>query len=115
MNTFTRLASATVLGLALNAAYGEEAPKTVTVQFADLDLSKDAGLARLFDRVKGAAKSVCSAHSGGTTMRDKQQYDACVDFALSNAVARVDRPELTDYLTSLHAAQKKAAKVASRR
>ena len=116
MNTFTRLASAAVLGLALNAAYGEEAPKTVTVQFADLDLSMDAGLAMLFDRMKGAATRVCSGHRGGTTLRDKQQYAACVDFALSNAVARVDRPELTDYVTSLHSAQKKApAKVASRR
>ena len=92
MNTFTRLASAAVLGLALNAAYGEEAPKTVTVQFADLDLSKDAGLAMLFDRMKGAATRVCSGHRGGTALRDTQQYAACVDFALSNAVARVDRP-----------------------
>jgi len=116
MNTFTRLASAAVLGLALNAAYGDEAPKTMTVQFADLDLSKSAGLASLFDRLKGAASRVCSGHSGGTTLRDKQQYAACVDFALSNAVARVDRPELTEYMTRLHSAQKNApVKVASRR
>ena len=116
MNTFTCLASAAVLGLALNAAYGEEAPKTLTVQFADLDLSKDAGLARLFDRLKGAATRVCSGQSGGTTLRDQQQYAACVDFALSNAVARVDRPELTEYMTSLHSAQNKVpVKVASQR
>jgi len=117
MNTFTRLASAAVLGLVLNAAYGEEAPKTLTVQFADLDLSKDAGLATLFDRLKGAATRVCSGHSGGTTLRDKQQYAACVDFALSNALARVDRPELTDYVTSRYPVEKKKepAKVANRR
>jgi UrcA family protein len=116
MNTFLRFTSAAVLGLALNVAYGDEVPKTVTVQFADLDLSKDAGLARLFDRVKGAAERVCSGHRGGTTLRDKQQYDACVDFALSNAVARVDRPELTEYVVNLHSAQMKApAKVVSRR
>jgi UrcA family protein len=115
MNTFTRLASAAVLGLALNAAYGEEAPKTLTVQFADLDLSKDAGLARLFDRLKGAATRVCSGQSGGTTLRDHQQYAACVDFALSNAVARVDRPELTEYVVGRHSVEKKpATKVASR-
>jgi UrcA family protein len=115
MNTLIRLASAVVLGLALNAAYGEEAPKTLTVQFADLDLSKDAGLAALFDRIKGAATRVCSGHSGGTTLRDKEQYAACVDFALSNAVARVDRPELTDYIVRQHSSEKKAAtKVASR-
>ena len=31
MNTFTRLASTVFLGLALNAAYGEEVPKSLTV------------------------------------------------------------------------------------
>ena len=114
MNSFTRVASAAILGVVLNAAYGEEAPKSLTVQFADLDLSKDAGLARLFDRIKGAATRVCSGHSGGTTLRDKQQYETCVDFALSNAVARVDRPELTDYIVGRHSIEKKAAKIASR-
>jgi len=116
MNTFVRLASTAFLALTLNAAYGEEAPKSLTVQFADLDLSKDAGLATLFNRMKGAAERVCSAHSGGTTLRDQQQYAACVDFALSNAVARVDRPELTEYVVSRHSSEKKAqAKVANRR
>ena len=116
MNTFIRLAGTAFLGLTLNAAYGEDVPKSLTVQFADLNLSKDAGLATLFDRIKGAAERVCSAHSGGTTLRDQQQYAACVDFALSNAIARVDRPELTDYIVSRHASEKKAqTKVANRR
>jgi UrcA family protein len=116
MNTFTRLASTAFLALTLNAAYGEEAPKSLTVQFADLDLNKDAGLARLFDRIKGAAERVCSAHSGGTTLRDRQQYAACVEFALSNAIARVDRPELTEYIVSRYSGAKTApAKVATSR
>ena len=116
MNTFISLASTAVLSLVLNAAHAEEAPKSLTVQFADLDLSKDAGAATLFNRIKGAAKKVCSAHSGGTTLRDKQQHAACIEFALSNAVARVDRPELTEYVTSRYSIEKKApVKVASGR
>lgn len=116
MNTFTSLASTALLSLVLNAAYAEEAPKSLTVQFADLDLSKDAGAATLFNRLKGAASRVCSAHSGGTTLRDKQHYAACVEFALSNAVARVDRPELTEYVVSQYSGEKKApVKVASDR
>jgi UrcA family protein len=116
MNTFVTLASIVVLTLGLDAAYAEEAPKSLTVQFADLDLSKDAGAATLFNRIKGAAQSVCSTHSGGTTLRDKQQHAACVEFALSNAVARVDRPELTEYVTRRYSIEKKAqAQVASRR
>jgi len=98
MNTFISLA-AVILCLVLNTAHADEAPKSLRVQFADLDLSREAGAAALFNRLKGAARAVCSAHSGGTTLRDKQQHAACLEFALSNAVARVDRPELTEYVT----------------
>lgn len=116
MNTLIGLASTVLLSLVLNAAYAEEAPKSLTVHFADLDLNKDAGAATLFNRIKGAAIRVCSAHSSGNTLRDKQQHAACVDLALSNAVARVDRPELTEYVTSQYSVEKKApAKVASER
>jgi UrcA family protein len=117
MNTFISLASTAVLSLAfLNASYADEAPKSLTVQFADLDLSKSEGAATLFNRIKGAAMKVCSAHSGGTTLRGKQQHAACVEFALSNAIARVDRPELTDYVASRASSKTKAPiKVASGR
>jgi UrcA family protein len=116
MNTFITVVTAVVLSLALNAAYAEEAPKSMTVQFADLDLNKDAGAATLFNRIKGAAKKVCSTYGGGTTMRDKQQHAACIDFAVSNAVARVDRPELTEYVTSSYPIGKQApVKVTSAR
>jgi UrcA family protein len=109
MNTFISLASTAVLSLVvLNAAYADEAPKSLTVQFADLDLSKDVGAATLFNRIRGAAKRVCSAHSNGATLLEKQQYAACVEFALSNAVARVDRPELTGYVTSRYSIETKA-------
>jgi UrcA family protein len=57
MNTFISLTSTAVLSLVvLNAAYADEGPKSLTVQFADLDLSKDEGAAALFNRIKGAAK-----------------------------------------------------------
>jgi len=116
MNTFISLASTLVLGLAVSAAYADEAPKSLTVQFADLDLTNDAGAATLFNRIKGAAIKVCSAHSGGKTLRDKRQHAACVEFALLNAVARVDRPELTEYVTSRYSIEKQApVKVASDR
>jgi UrcA family protein len=116
MNTFTHLAGVAFLGLSLNAAYAEEAPKTLTVHFADLDLSNDAGVARLFDRIKGAATRVCSGQRGGQTLRDNQQHTACVELALSNALARVDRPELTDYVVSKQPTEKKTpTKVATNR
>jgi UrcA family protein len=107
MNTLISLAGTLALAFAFNSAYAEEAPKSLTVQFADLDLNKDAGAAALFNRIRGAALKVCSTYRGGPTLRDKQQHAACVDFALSNAVARVDRPELTEYVTSRYPIEKK--------
>ena len=102
MNTFITFTSSVVLSLiAANAAYAGDptsAPKSLTVQFADLDLSKLEGAATLFGRLRNAAQTVCSAHRGGASLRDKQQYAACTEFALSNAVARVDRPVLTQYV-----------------
>jgi UrcA family protein len=116
MNTLISVASTAFLSLVLNAAYADEAPKSLTVQFADLDLSKDEGAAALFNRIKGAAKQVCSAQSSGMTLRDKQRHAACIEFALSNAVARVDRPELTEYVISRNSTERKApVKVASGR
>jgi UrcA family protein len=73
--------------------------RSLTVQFADLDLNKPEGVAMLFSRIRGAAKSVCAAHDG-ISVRQKQAYVACVDFAMSNTIARVDRPALTEYFAS---------------
>jgi UrcA family protein len=96
MKIFTILASAAMLGLFVtNAAHSAE-PKSVVVQFADLDLSKAEGAATLLNRIKVAARKVCSDFEGRAPEK-KQQHAACVEFALSNAVASVDRPMLTTY------------------
>jgi UrcA family protein len=119
MNTLVTLASATFLSLAvLNVSHASDdnSPKSRTVQFADLDLSKPEGAATLFGRIKGAAKAVCSAHSKGKTPADMQRYAACIEFAVSTAVARVDEPVLTDYAVNRTGSGRKApTKVASNR
>jgi len=70
------------------------APKSQTVHFADLDLDKPLQAAKLLSRLKSAAREVCRPLDSGT-LRQKHIFATCVDFALSNAVARVDRPVLT--------------------
>ena len=101
MNTLNRIASAFVLSLIATAVVHADAiqPKSLVVQFADLDLSKPEAAVTLLGRIKGAARGVCSSLSG-TSIRQKQEYKACVDFALSNAVAHVDQPVLTSYLAA---------------
>jgi UrcA family protein len=102
MRILALCASATILSLAmLNAAHAAgTAPKSQTVQFADLDLNKAAGAATLFNRIRGAAHAVCGGYPSGTTLRDQQHHAACVSFAVSNAVARVDEPMLTQYVAN---------------
>ena len=102
MRILSLCASATILGLAvLNVAHATDiAPKSRTVQFADLDLNKAAGAATLFNRIKGAALAVCESHRGSMTLRDQERHADCMRIAVSNAVARVDEPMLTEYVAN---------------
>ena len=99
MKTVLALAAAALFAITTNVAVAEGTSdnKSLTVQFADLDLNRPAGIATLFQRIKSAAKSVCEVHRG-ETLPAKRAYAACVDLALSTAVARVNRPMLSDYV-----------------
>ncbi len=101
MKTFLTLAAAALISIGnVNLAQAEdEAAASLTVQFADLDLDKPQGAATLFTRIKTAAERVCSDHRGPAPA-DTVRYKACVRVAVSNAVAKVDRPTLTDYVAS---------------
>jgi len=74
---------------------GVHTPASQIVRFAELDLSKPADVARLYWRIKLAARSVChtemSPAAGERTAHDNDCYEATLD----NAIARVDRLALT--------------------
>jgi UrcA family protein len=66
------------------------------VRFPDLDLSKIDGAATLYSRLSSAATIVCNS----LRSRDlgiAAQYRACVAQAITNAVASVDRPLVSQY------------------
>jgi len=93
------LASASILGLAIfTSSQAAEAPESRTVNFADLDITRIENAAVLFTRIRGAAKSVCDGYYSSRDLVRKQQYAACYRTAMSNAVAKVDEPVLTDYV-----------------
>ena len=73
---------------------------SVTVQFSDLDLNRKAGVAKLYTRIKGAARRVCDQQANEQLVA-KQTYSVCVKRAVSTAVAHIDRPMLTDYVAQL--------------
>ena len=74
-----------------------EQPKTVsvTVSFADLDLSKAAGAQTLYKRIKAAARQACGSIDGYTHMKSQSRWRECYESTIADAVASVDRPSLT--------------------
>lgn len=103
---------ASILSLATldaRAAVPTDDVYSVTVKFGDLDLAREAGIAKLYLRIKSAAQRVCDQQANEQLVA-KQTYQVCVNQAVSRAVARVDRPMLTEYVAQLRG---KPAKTAS--
>ena len=93
---FVVLAAAPITMLASVAPAHEsaDAPAHLAVSYADLNLNNDAGTAVLYMRLKQAARQVC----GDWDTRDLSRglaATACINKALSQAVARVNSPMLT--------------------
>ena len=84
--------------------------RSITVDYGDLNLDRQAGIAKLYSRIKGAARRVCDEQSNDQTV-SKQIHRACVKQAVSNAVARIDRPLLSDYVAQLGGKRAKTAPV----
>ena len=81
------------------AADQGDAPRSVRVSFADLDLSKPAGDAALYARIQRAARTVCSPLED-RSLRLQASSRSCIDGAVFAAVVRVNNPGLTAYYES---------------
>jgi UrcA family protein len=66
------------------------------VQYGDLDLSRNAGVATLFSRINIAAREVCEPLDVVIASLLRQRYD-CRQDAVARAVADVNAPLLTSY------------------
>ena len=69
--------------------------RTKTVSYADLDLSKSAGLGTLLDRIHSAANDVCSPAPSGPNARESAEFKGCVRHALNSALRELNNPRLT--------------------
>lgn len=96
MNRFTTLTTICTLTLAHQAAFAGPDALSVKVQFADLDLTHQQGIAVLYDRITGAAKAVCAPFDG-RSLKDSGMFRGCIHEAIAGAVARVDQAKLTAY------------------
>ena len=93
-------ATALVLSVSLGSALSVSASAdtndipSVTVKFADLDISRPAGATTLYSRIQRAANLLCSAYDrGGFAMQEK--FKVCESEAVGRAVAKVESPALT--------------------
>lgn len=68
---------------------GSDGITRATVRFADLNLAASKDVAELYRRIEYAARKVCMEHT-----RDRE---LCVRRAVSNAVVKIDRPQLTAF------------------
>jgi UrcA family protein len=70
-------------------------PASKVIQYGDLDLSTDAGVHSLYQRIKAAASKVClretSAHHG---VDERARYFACYKYAVANAVQQLGQARL---------------------
>lgn len=66
---------------------------TVTVRYADLNLSSVAGANALYRRIVGAARFTCGYSGKG--LREQMEWQSCYKNAVADAVAAVNSPNLT--------------------
>ena len=72
------------------------ASRTYVVRFQDLDLSKIDGATALYARLRHAARVVCDPLES-REMGLAEKYRACMNKAIADAVASVNRPLVSQY------------------
>jgi UrcA family protein len=99
LKTATSWTMLTILLGPLSAVAATEPPDEVPsrrVNYADLDLTHNAGVAVLYARIKSAARAVCLP-THNWVPEDNKATQQCREQALSRAIADVNAPALTDY------------------
>jgi UrcA family protein len=101
--TLGTLALAALTGAA-QAAPLPAAP-SVTVSYRDLDMNTEAGAQQLYQRIRGAARSVCG--EAGRSLLEQMQWKSCVRGSTTAAVTSVHSPLLSELDAGASGAQHK--------
>jgi UrcA family protein len=95
INTSTRFTVAAICGsfaLGLATAASANDTRSITVKFADLDVSTQQGADELYSRIAKAAKTVCTLVGSPSIFGSRD--DSCVNKAIADAVTKVNQKEL---------------------
>ena len=94
MNSRSRLILATCLCIAaVGTANADQAGRSLTVRYDDTDLATSEGAAKLYGRIRYAAKLVCSSPSNSFLTNDSRSEE-CRSRAIDKAVKAVDNRTL---------------------
>lgn len=74
-----------IAGLAGHAAAQSGEARSVSVSFADLDLSRASGREALEQRISNAVLRVCAPRPAPIDLTQTHEYDACRSLAMSGA------------------------------
>ena len=86
----TAICGALAAGFGTVSAADGRPPASEIVKFADLNISKAAGAAVLYDRIRAAAQGVCSYY----VFESDAAQNRCLHDAIANAVVKVNQPAL---------------------
>lgn len=81
-----------LLGVSAGSTGTAHGARSVSVNYRDLNLSTIEGAITLYERLKGAARTVCDGMTGGAVY---QEWRSCYEAAMADAVATVNSPLLT--------------------
>jgi UrcA family protein len=86
----------TLLTVDVRAAEPEAPPPSIAVHYQDTAFNTAEGTAKVYGKLKTAARRVCGVTDGGRlTLEQGIRARKCFDTALADAVRRIDRPMLT--------------------
>lgn len=92
------LAVATLVGAGTASASDNVVARSKVVKYDDLNLSTQAGVERLYTRIRSAARTVCGPTYGAslaTAPATSARRRRCMDDAIASAVKQVDNTILT--------------------
>ena len=90
----------TLVTVDVRAAEPEAAPPKIIVHYSDTAFGTVEGTAKVYRKLKTAARRVCGINEGGRlTIEKGQAAKECFKTALADAVRRIDRPMLTSIHT----------------
>ena len=79
-----------LVGFSFAVSAAKAGSVSLTVKFADLNISKPTGAAVLYARIDAAAKNACSFY----WFKSDADEERCVHDAIANAVMKVNQPAL---------------------